>query len=198
MSSRSSTLNVDSHAERTFATIIRSLRSARLDAGLSQNALSTGLPVRGRAISEWETGAIEPTLEHLIQCCGELHLRLVIAGRDGNPCKTPSPQRPGESWEHSERRRLATPLKERRVALGMGQGQLGELVGVSRDTIQRWELVRVPPRPISHVVWAQKLGYSLILLPTSLPDRKLRRPTDDRITDYPKRSGYETNSTQKP
>lgn len=174
MSSRSSTLNVDSHAERTFATITRGLRSARLDAGLSQNALSAGLSVRGRAISEWETGAIEPTLEHLIQCCDELHLRLVIVGRDSKPHETASRQKPGEPWEHFERRRLATPLRARRIALGMSQSQLSELVGVSRDTIQRWELVRVPPRPISHIVWAQKLGYSLALWRIDVPDGRLR------------------------
>jgi transcriptional regulator with XRE-family HTH domain len=165
MSSRSRTLHVDAEAERTFAKIIRSLRSARLDAGLSQNALAACLAVGGRAISEWETRAIEPTLEHLIQCCGELHLRLVIARPDGKPCKDPLRQRPGESWKHFERRRLATPLRNRRLALGMSQGELGDLVGVSRDSIQRWELVRVPPRPISHVVWAQKLGRSLALWP---------------------------------
>ncbi|WP_194891204.1 helix-turn-helix domain-containing protein [Catenulispora pinisilvae] len=180
MSSRSRTLHVDSEAERTFARIIRSLRSARLDAGLSQNALSAGLPVRGRAISEWETGAIEPTLEHLIQCGGELHLRLVITGWDGKLCKAPWRQRSGETWEHFERRRLATPLRERRVALGMSQGELGELVGVSRDSVQRWELVRVPPRPISHIVWAQKLGYSLALRPVDVPDRRPRRLATDR------------------
>lgn len=180
MSSRSSTLHVDSEAERIFASIIRGLRSARLDAGLSQNALSARLPVRGRAISEWETGAIEPTMEHLIQCCDELGLRLVINGWDGKPCEAPRRQRPGETWEHFERRRLATPLKERRVALGMTQGELGERIGVSRDSIQRWELVRVPPLPISHVVWAQKLGYSLTLQPISLPGNKPRRLTTER------------------
>ena len=180
MSSRSRTLHVDSEAERTFARIIRGLRSARLEAGLSQNALSAGLPVRGRAISEWETGAIEPTMDHLIQCCGALHLRLIIAGPDGTPRNVPSRQRPGEPWEHFERRRLATPLKERRIALGMSQGELSELVGVSRDSIQRWELVRVPPRPISHVVWAQKLGYFLALRPVDLPDHRPRRLTSDR------------------
>ena len=169
MSSRSKTLHVDAEAERTIATIIRGLRSTRLDAGLSQNALSAGLPVRGRAISEWETGAIEPTLDHLIQCCRELNLRLVIARPDGRTCGSPCRLWPGESWEHFERRRLAIPLRERRVALGLSQGELGERVGVSRDSIQRWELVRVPPRPISHVVWAQKLGYSLVLRPIVLP-----------------------------
>lgn len=156
-------LNVDAAAEQALARIIDTLRNARVDAGISQNALATGLPVRGRAVSEWETGAIEPTLGHLIQWSRQLGRRLVIVGRDGEPRTGMLRQRPGESWEYVERRKLAIPLRNRRLALSIGQGELGLIVGVSRDSIQRWELVRVPPRPIAHVVWAQKLGYALEL-----------------------------------
>ncbi|MBS2531260.1 transcriptional regulator [Catenulispora sp. NF23] len=160
-------LRADHAAERTFARIVDGLRSARLQAGISQNALSAGLPVRGRAISEWETGAIEPTLGHLILWSRLLGRRLVIVGREGDLRIGPSRPRPGESSEMFERRRLAVPLRNRRLALGMGQGELGRLVGVSRDSIQRWELVRVPPRPIAHVVWAQRLGYTLDVWPVA-------------------------------
>ncbi|WP_194913273.1 helix-turn-helix transcriptional regulator [Catenulispora rubra] len=169
-------LHVDAGAERAFARIINGLRAARLEVGLSQNALAVGLPVRGRAVSEWETGAIEPTLGHLIQWSRELGRRLVIIGRDGEVRNGPLRQRPGETWESFERRRLAVPLRNRRLALGMAQGQLGELVGVSRDSIQRWELVRVPPRPIAHVVWARQLGYSLDVRPIAEIVPRLRRP----------------------
>lgn len=159
------TLHVDQSAKRNLAGIIGALRSARLSAEVTQNALSEGLPVRGRAISEWETGAIEPTLGHLIQWSRVLNLRLVIAGWE-----TPLPvdavsQRRVESAEILERRRLAWSLRSRRFAMGMTQEDLCRLVGVSRDSIQRWELLRVPPRPIAHIVWAQKLGCSIALRP---------------------------------
>lgn len=156
-------LIADDTAEQNFAEIIRDIKSARLKKGLSQNGLSSSLPVRGRAISEWETGAIQPKLNHLILLTHELDLRLAIIGLDGKPCNGPSRQRPGESWVKFERRRLAWPLKGRRVAQGMSQTELANLVGVSRDSIQRWELAHVPPRPIALAVWAQKLGYSLAL-----------------------------------
>ncbi|MEY9887681.1 transcriptional regulator with XRE-family HTH domain [Catenulispora sp. MAP5-51] len=169
-------LHVDAGAERALQRIAKGLRSARLEAGVSQNALAVGLPVRGRAVSEWETGAIEPTLGHLIQWSGELSRQLVIIGRDGGVRNGPLRQRPGETWEVFERRRLAVPLRNRRLALGMTQGQLGELVGVSRDSIQRWELVRVPPRPIAHVVWARQLGYSLDVQRIADGGPQLRRP----------------------
>ena len=168
-------LNADIAAERAFARIIDGLRAARKEAGLSQNTLATGLPVRGRAVSEWETGAIEPTLGHLILWSRELGRRLVIIGRDGELRDGPMRQRSGESWESFERRRLAVPLRNRRLALGIAQGELGLLVGVSRDSIQRWELVRVPPRPIAHVVWAQKLGYALDVRPVGDGTARIRR-----------------------
>lgn len=163
------TLEVDYWAEQAYAQQIGALRSARLRAGLSQNALALGLPVRGRAISEWETGAVAPKLGHFCQWARELGLRLVIIGRDGTLRSVPLHQRPGEAWETFELRRLATPLRNRRHALGMAQGDLGELVGVSRDSIQRWELARVPLRPIALIVWAHKLGYSVALRPIDRP-----------------------------
>jgi transcriptional regulator with XRE-family HTH domain len=160
------TLRVDYATERTLAQIMGALRSARLDSGLTQTALSSGLPVRGRAISEWETGGIEPTMDHLILWSLKLHRRLVIVGRAGELLNRPIRQRPGESWVVYERRRLATPLKNRRVALGLTQEKLGEVVGVSKDSVSRWELARVPMRPIALIVWAQKLEYSVALWPT--------------------------------
>jgi len=157
------TLRVDHAAKQAFERIVGALRSARVDAGLSQAALSSGLPVRGRAISDWESGITDPTLEHLLQWSRDLGCRLVIVAPGGDPRQGFSCPRIGETWELFERRRLAAPLRNRRVALNLIQRKLGGLVGVSRDSIQRWELARVPPRPIALVVWAQKLGYSVDL-----------------------------------
>lgn len=156
-------LIADDMAEQAIAEIIHLLKSVRLKKGLSQNALSSALPVRGRAISEWENWYVEPKLGNLIEWSDALDLRLVILGQNGKQISGPTRQRPGESFVHFERRRLAWPLKGRRVAQGMSQTELANLVGVSRDSIQRWELAHVPPRPIALVVWAQKLGYSLAL-----------------------------------
>lgn len=158
-------LRVDAAAERTLAQIIGGLRSARLDAGRSQNKLAVGLPVRGRAISEWETGAVEPSMAHLIQWSHALGLRLVIVGLDGGLRPGPALQQAGETWEKFARRRLAVPLRNRRLALGLTLPELGERVGVSRDSIHRWEFVYTPPQPIALVVWAQNLAYSVALQP---------------------------------
>ncbi|WP_323747565.1 helix-turn-helix transcriptional regulator [Catenulispora rubra] len=156
--------------------IVRGLKAARLDAGLSQNSLATGLPVRGRAVSEWETHMAEPTLEHLIQWSRELNQWLVITGHDSELRSGPvSWWNPGESWEIFQRRRLALPLRNRRLLLGMAQGELGELVGVSKHSIRRWELVREAPQPIAHIVWAQQLGYSVEIRPIDDEIPRLRR-----------------------
>jgi transcriptional regulator with XRE-family HTH domain len=167
------TLHIDDVAESIFAGFIGTLRDARTNAGLTQNEVASGMPIRGRAISEWECGTIHPTLGNLIEWSRRLHHRFVVLGQDGEPLRGPSILRPGEAWEHFERRRLASPLRNRRLALGLSQTDVGHLVGVSRDSVQRWELACVPPRPIAHVVWAQKLGYTLAL-------RRVRNPRATR------------------
>jgi transcriptional regulator with XRE-family HTH domain len=158
-------LRVDGAAERVFAGIVAALRSARLEARLSQEALAEGLPVRGRAVSEWELETMKPKLGHLFHWTFGLGLRLVIVGRDGGVREVPVARRPGESWERFELRRLALPLRHRRQALGLGLDDVGQLVGVSRSSVQRWELARVPPRPMALVVWAHKLGFSVAVQP---------------------------------
>ena len=177
------TLHIDDAAESILVGYIVTLRSARTTAGLTQDEVASGLPVRGRAISEWENLTSKPKLRNLIGWSEQLHHRFVILGQDGEPLRGPSIQRPGESWEHFERRRLASPLRNRRLALGLSQTEVGRLVGVSRDSIQRWELVCVPPRPIAHVVWAQKLGYLLALRPVSSQGRLVHRRAS---AGYPK------------
>jgi transcriptional regulator with XRE-family HTH domain len=168
------TLHVDDTAEKVLAWIVGSLRSNRQDAGLSQNALSSGLPVRGRAISEWETGSMEPTLNHLMQWSRRLGQRLVIAGRDGE-LRTEGPGlRASQTWEVFERRRLASPLRSQRLASRLTHKELGQLVGVSRDSIQRWEYARVAPRPIALIVWAHKLECSVTLRPIDAPNETER------------------------
>jgi transcriptional regulator with XRE-family HTH domain len=164
------TLHVDDVAERTLARVVGDLASARRNAGLTQDELSSGLPVRGRAVSEWETGAFEPTLEHLVQWSRQLGRGLVIVGPDGNLQHGPSSPRAGESRETFERRRLAFPLRTRRAVVDLTQGELARFVGVSRDSISRWERARVPPRPIALIVWAQRLECSVALRPIDTPE----------------------------
>jgi len=164
------TLQVDDLARDTLAQIIEHLRSTRNGVKRSQNDLAVGLPVRGRAISEWETGAAEPTLEHLMQLARELDNQLVLLGPSGDVRTHPVRRNAGASWQVFERKRLALPLRNRRLALGLSQDGLGYHVGVSRDSIRRWELARVPPRPIALIVWAQKLEYTLAVRPVDISE----------------------------
>src|SRR5947209_857210 len=146
MAGRGDGLRVDFPAEHTYARIMGGLRAVRREARITQDALAQVLPVRGRAISEWETLAIEPGFNNLLLLTGALGQSLVIRD-EGVVMPGPGVARgPRESWLVFERRRLAHPLRLRREAWGMSQEALGELVGVSRDTINRWELSRVPPR----------------------------------------------------
>ncbi|WP_370361495.1 helix-turn-helix domain-containing protein [Catenulispora sp. MAP12-49] len=151
-------LRIDGWSQWTYSRLIDGLRTAR--GGRSQNQVAIGLPVRGRAISEWETETYVPTLENLILWAGRVERRLVIEDRRGELQSLVRP-RAGESWVLFERRRLAYPLRRRRDDLGLSISELCRRVGVSRDSVSRWELAYTPPRPIALVVWAQVLGCSL-------------------------------------
>ena len=105
-----------------------------------------------------------------MQWSRELGRRLAIVGPDGELRTGPVQPPRGELWEGFERLRLAVPLLNRRLALGLTQEELGQRVGVSRDSIQRWELARVPPRPIALIVWAQKVGCAVVVWQTDTRD----------------------------
>lgn len=158
-----------------YAEIARGLRDVRLNAKRSQDDVACGLPVRGRAVSEWETGAAEPILMHLIQWARELECCLVLVDRAGRAFKSPQRQRSGESWEVFQRRCTAARLRDLRISRGMPLQALAEIVGVCRDSVQRWEMLRVPPRPIAHVVWAQAFGLTLAVRLISAPDQPIVR-----------------------
>lgn len=163
------TLRIDAAAERALDGIAAQLKAARVACGLSQTALAVGLPVRSNAISEWETRLVSPKLTYLILWSDAVNHRLAIVGRDGREHKGPASQHPGEAWEDFERRRLASPMKERRRSVGLSQDAAGELVGVSGISIQRWELATAPPRPIALIVWARAFGYDLALRKKHMP-----------------------------
>lgn len=91
------TLHIDYAAERTYARMVGGLRSARVAAGLSQNEVAVGLPVRGRAISEWECGGIQPKLPNLIGWSERLDHRLAVLSHAGELLPGPTRPRPGES-----------------------------------------------------------------------------------------------------
>lgn len=156
-------LNVDDVAQAVYHQIIGDLRAARIQADRSQGSVADNLSIRAKTLCEREKGIAQPPLDGLIQWAGELGRQLVVVDQDGKPRPGPRDWYRDEPWEKFERRRLATPLRNRRVALRLSQPGLGRLVGVSRDSIQRWELVQVPPRPRALVVWTRKLGYSLAL-----------------------------------
>jgi DNA-binding transcriptional regulator YiaG len=155
-------LKADSAAKHAYEQIIRSLKSARQDARLSRQALSSLLPVSGKAVFEWEAGNVRPTMEHLLLWVNGLERRLVIVDHDGALCDPPSLIAAKGSVAF-ELRRLAGALRERRRHLGLTFPELAELIGVTKQSVERWEAGRAAPRPLALIVWAQRLDRSVII-----------------------------------
>jgi transcriptional regulator with XRE-family HTH domain len=158
--------------------ILHALREERLASGRTQDVLAVALPVRGRAISEWESETNGPCLNNLILWAAAMDRRLVIVDRGAVVCSDVR-QLPNESWVRSERRRLANPLEKRRIDRGVTQLGLATRIGVSKATVQRWESVEVAPRSIALIVWALALECSLGLRVVDGLGEALR-PQDDR------------------
>lgn len=160
-------LQVDHASEEAFRRLLGVLRTAREDAGLSQERLSSRLLVRRGTVFEWETGAGRPTMRNLILWSRELGLRLAIMGPDGNERNGSRKSKGiiGEAPEARELRRMAIPLKNRRLACKLTVVELSRTIGMDRNSIMRWERARVTPRPMALIVWAQALGYSVALRP---------------------------------
>ena len=168
-------LQVDRAAEETFRQLLGLLRTKREDAGLSQERLSSRLLVRRGTVFEWETGVGRPTMRNLILWSRELGLRLAVVDPEGNERHGFSKGIIGEAPEARELRRMAIPLKNRRLARKLTLVELSRAIGMDRNSLLRWERARVTPRPMALVVWAQALGYSVALRPIGPGSERGRR-----------------------
>lgn len=160
------TLIVTQRAENTYREITCGLRAARQAAARTQAELSTTIGVHTQAISDWELGKYKPSLPDMALWAQALEHHLVVIDADGETPLEP-PKLANESQRSYERRRLATPLTNRRLQLGLDEDELGQLVGVTAGSIKRWEAARIRPGALTHIVWAQALGYTLALQPNT-------------------------------
>ena len=152
---------------RRLAAIQRRLLVARKAAGLSQEKLAGVLGVSSRSLRDWERGYDIPGLAHLIDWARVLGFRLVLVELEAGPVLAPVSLGPGESLVEHEVGRMAVPLKVRREERGISQTDLGLIVGVTRSSLQRWEDRQQIPVAVSLVSWADRLGYTVGLMPFS-------------------------------
>lgn len=92
------------------------IRNRRLDLNLSQAALAWQFGVNRNAVTSWENGVQKPDL---------VHMQLVIEFLGYEPSIDVS--NPAEA------------IRARRHLMGLTQKALGDLVGVSRETVNLWE-----------------------------------------------------------
>jgi transcriptional regulator with XRE-family HTH domain len=98
------------------------IRKRRLELGLSQVTLAKQLGLNRNTVTNWESNAQEPDLPQMPSV-------LEFLGYE------PS----------TESERLAEAIRARRRSLGLTQGAFGELLGVSRETVNLWERGRREP-----------------------------------------------------
>jgi transcriptional regulator with XRE-family HTH domain len=158
-------LRVNAAVQRRSNAIQLQLLAAREAAGLSRETLSEILKVSNRTLRDWERRYDSPSFTNLLKWARELGFRLAIVDRLGEPEPFPAAPEDGAPWEVQEMRRLAPPLKSRRLARKISQTDLGLIIGVSRSSLQRWEDGEQLPRLIALIVWADRLDLALELHP---------------------------------
>lgn len=71
-------------------------------------------------------------------------------------------------WPMREFSHLAKPLKARRGTRKLSQTDLSLMIGVTRSTMRRWEDGVHMPRLLLMIMWADKLDFSVELIPLGI------------------------------
>lgn len=69
---------------------------------------------------------------------------------------------------------IRTALRERRVALGVSQEELGARIGVDGSQVAQWELGTRTPRLVSLAAWVEALDCAVVVVvagPAAAPER---------------------------
>ena len=111
------------------------LQILRKQTGMTQGTLAEKMGVSRQAISKWESGTAYPDIKKISELC-------ILFGTDPDTLLDPKIKKiryltdPAEPFDPLI---LGTNLKRIRTARGMGQEMLAELLGVSRQSVSKWE-----------------------------------------------------------
>jgi transcriptional regulator with XRE-family HTH domain len=159
-------LRVNGAAQRRLNAIQSQLLATRLAAGMSRASLGDLLSISSRTLRDWEKCYSSPGLANALNWARTLGFRLVVTDRLTGPQPiAAAPDGDGALWEVQEMRRLAPPLKARRLARKISQTDLGLICGVTRSSLQRWEDAERLPRLVALIVWADRLDFIVELRP---------------------------------
>jgi DNA-binding XRE family transcriptional regulator len=94
----------------------------------------------------------------------DLRLYLVPVGT-GRPYRADLAPGEGSSFGLCESARLVETLRRRRIDEDVSQERVGERMGVSLQSISRWERHSYYPRPLVVIAWSTALGCEPELWP---------------------------------
>lgn len=111
------------------------LQILRKQTGMTQGMLAEKMGVSRQAISKWESGSAYPDIKKIGELC-------ILFGTDADTLLDPKIEEirlSKDPVEPFDPLILGANLKRIRAARGMGQEMLAELLGVSRQSISKWE-----------------------------------------------------------
>jgi len=150
-------------AAASISGLIQTLRETRRAGRITQLDLAARLGVTELTVVEWEARRDVPATGNLFRWAQALgYVVEVRESSSGETVGDPAPPSRTVSVE-SRMRRIPKLLRQKRVAVGLTQEELGVELSVSTWTIRMWESGQRTPRLAHLVAWCTILDCQLAL-----------------------------------
>lgn len=143
------------------APLVTTLTKARYDRPLTQKELGARLGVTASAVRDWEGIRDLPAMHNFILWIDALGFRLVLVSPSGGRLRAQRPQ--GRSLPQQVVTDLIGHLVTERNRRLITQLGLSARLGVTQQTMNRWERCSAGIRPLHLLSWADCLGHKVEL-----------------------------------
>ena len=161
------------------------LQQLRRNAKLTQDEFAVHIGISRQAISKWESGVAYPDLKNLQIICKFFNISpdlLLNDKRDLSDTK--------ESFYHFDLTDLGNNIRKVRLARSIGQENLAEMLGVSRQSVSKWENGMTVPKTELLLNIMKELNTDLreLLPPAPLLDESASPQVEENADTCPKES----------
>lgn len=155
------------------------LQQLRRSAKLTQDEFAAHIGTSRQAVSKWESGTAYPDLKNLQIICEFFRIspdQLLNEKRELTD--------PNEGFSRFDPNGLGINIRSVRIARGIGQEGLAELLGVSRQSVSKWENGAALPKTELLLTIIKELDTDLgVLLPPIPISEKTAAPQEDATNE---------------
>lgn len=148
----------------SLAVIVELLADSRGHQGVTRANLADALGITEMAVSHWEKRRADPSAANFVLWAHALGFTVTVVDEaSGAVIATRPAPRTYEAPEEYRLRCIALLLRDVRRDLGLLQAEVGQRLGASEWSVQRWENGGRLPRLVRLLEWCSVLGCRLEL-----------------------------------